>query len=1055
MIIDLSRGSEDTSSRAGPARSPGARRALLRVPLRLPGRWRPRAEVALLLTLAAFLLALEFQTSWLESRVFSTVSRQATYSLEPGAAKDFRHPHSGPYDVRLGHSLLSGFSAELQQAGFEIESQVRGSKVLNHLLDWGFFPIYREKAQAGLRITDRNGRDLYLKRYPEHVYPSFDAIPPLIVRSLLFIENREVLDTSHPYRNPAIEWDRFAKAAVDLGMSEVSPAHGLSGGSTLATQLEKIRHSPGGVTGSVHEKLRQLVSASLRAYQDGISTLEARRRIVRDYLNSVPLAAVPGYGEVLGLGDGLRAWFGADFSAVNRLMREPEEGASEELLNRKAEAYRQVLTLLLAIKKPTGFLVRDQEALAARVDRYLRLLSKEGVISGQLRDRALAYRLVFQRQVSAAREPDFAKTKATDSVRVELLQLLNRESVYDLDRLDLSVQSTLDAAAQRHVTEYLSRLNDPQFAAQAGLTGYRLLETGDPAEVIYSVTVYERGPKANLLCVQADNYNQPLNINEGTKLELGSTAKLRTLITYLEAVQELHTRFGSLSAEELDSVPVAAEDRLTRWAFDYLRAAEDRSLGAMLEAAMNRRYSANPGEGFFTGGGLHHFSNFDRDDNGRVITVRDAFRRSVNLVFIRLMRDLVNYHVYRLPGVSPDLITDIRHPKRRDYLVRFARREGRQYLTRFYQKYEGLMADEALRKMADGIRKTPKRLAVIYRSVRPEDGVDGFAAYLIGNLLDPNLPDSLIERLYEDYAPGKFDLADRAYLAGVHPLELWLLEYKRAHPDAQLGEIFRASEPYCQEAYRWLFGDRKKRAQNRAIRIILEVDSFDAIHESWARQGYPFSRLVPSLATAIGSSGDTPAALAELVGEIANGGVRYPSVRVSGLRFAESTPFETHWARRPADGERVFSPEVATLLQSELVGVVEQGTGRRAAGGLVLEDGTRLPVGGKTGTGDNRFQVHGPGGRMIESRAINRTATFVFLIGDRMFGTVTAFVPGESAAGYAFTSSLPVQVFKELRPVFAGLLSQKALPEAGEPGAHYRVARNLTPEPARALQPTL
>ncbi len=40
----------------------------------------------------------------------------------------------------------------------------------------------------------------------------------------------------------------------------------------------------------------------------------------------------------------------------------------------------------------------------------------------------------------------------------------------------------------------------------------------------------------NVLRVQTDNWNQPLNINQNTRLELGSTAKLRTLINYLEIV---------------------------------------------------------------------------------------------------------------------------------------------------------------------------------------------------------------------------------------------------------------------------------------------------------------------------------------------------------------------------------------------------------------------------------------------------------------------------------------------------------------------------------------
>ena len=63
-----------------------------------------------------------------------------------------------------------------------------------------------------------------------------------------------------------------------------------------------------------------MASASLRAYLDGEDTLPRRRQIVVDYLNTVPLSAKAGFGEVNGIGDGLWAWYGRDFGEVNRLL---------------------------------------------------------------------------------------------------------------------------------------------------------------------------------------------------------------------------------------------------------------------------------------------------------------------------------------------------------------------------------------------------------------------------------------------------------------------------------------------------------------------------------------------------------------------------------------------------------------------------------------------------------------------------------------------------------------------------------------------------------------
>jgi hypothetical protein len=100
-----------------------------------------------------------------------------------------------------------------------------------------------------------------------------------------------------------------------------------------------------------------------------------------------------------------------------------------------------------------------------------------------------------------------------------------------------------------------------------------------------------------------------------------------------------------------------------------------------------------------------------------------------------------------------------------------------------------------------------------------------------------------------------------------------------------------------------------------------------------------------------------------------------------------------------------------------LLSVVERGTARRLGTSLTVADGATLQFGGKTGTGDNRFDTFTRWGGVRSSRAVNRTATFVFYIGNNHFGTLTAFVPGRSAENFKFTSALPVQVLKGMAPI--------------------------------------
>jgi membrane peptidoglycan carboxypeptidase len=659
------------------------------------------------------------------------------------------------------------------------------------------------------------------------------------------------------------------------------------------------------------------------------------------------------------------------------------------------------------------------------VDAYLRLLAEAGILTPKLRDAALKAQSEFRNAAPPAGSWSFAERKGSDAIRVALLAMLGVDSTYELDQLDLAVESGFDKYVTDEVAQRLRRLASPSAAAAAGVTGHRLLNpANDVSSVFYSFSLYERSGGANYLRAQVDTFNGPLNVNEGTKLELGSTAKLRTLVTYLETVARLHANYAGLAPAELQSAPVDRQDRLTRWAIDFMAVAPDKTLPAMLESAMNRIYSASPDEAFFTGGGVHLFSNFEPKDNARVMTVREAFQRSVNLVFIRLMRDLAYHYRSPEPGLAPAVLADERHPLRRQYLERFADREGREFLARFYRKYRDLAPQQALDTL---LRETPAvayRLAAAYRFLEPDANPNALAEFLAARLPAGRPVFSQVDALYRDYAPGRFHLNDAGFLARVHPLELWTAAYLRKHPGAGFDEILRASERERQEAYAWLFKPGRKQGQDIRILSILEADAFQAIHRSWKRQGYPFATLVPSYATAIGSSGDTPAALAELAGIIVNGGVRYPASRFERLHFAQGTPFETVVARRAPPPERVLAPEVAAVLRQELLGVVERGTARRAYGAVALNDGTRIAVGGKTGTGDNRLDIFGVGGAILESRPMNRTATFVFTVGDRFFGTVVAYVPGPEAGAYQFTSALPLQVFRDLVPAFLPLVEE-------------------------------
>jgi membrane peptidoglycan carboxypeptidase len=969
----------------------------------------------------------EVTTSRYQARYLSDIAKQLRFKLNPGSSKAIRYPSYGPYDQRLGYTLIPNSIGLLEKAGFNISAQAASSPMMDKLAGYGLFPIYQEKTRAGLCIVDQTDKAIFSTIYPSRGYPDFKSIPPLILQTLLFIENRELLDDNNPTLNPAVEWDRFGFATLQMMANKLGITESVPGGSTLATQIEKYRHSANGYTNSGIDKIRQMASASLRAYLLGSDTREMRRQIVLAYLNSMPLSATPKSGEVHGLGDGLAAWFGADFNEVNTLLNPSAFKSQEGISPQQAIAFRQVLTTLLSQRRPSYLLGKGYADLQKLADSYLRLMANQGFITTALRDAALKVKDI--RPVTSVLSANaFIAGKKTQSIlRTRLAKTLGIRSNYELDRLDLTVKTTLDYNVQQAVSTALHGLSEPDNARAAGVLGFRMLDSNiDLAPIIYSLMLFEKSPTGNLLRIQTDSLDQPLDINEGIRLDLGSTSKLRTMVHYLELVTDIYQHYQGRPSEQLKQIvpTLHPRDYLSAWVLEKLRLTPGISLEDLLDEALDRKYSASPYEYFYTGGGLHHFNNFDKSENSQIKSVRHALRDSTNLVFIRLMRDVVYHHLYK-PGGIARWLDDPADPRRQKYLEHFADREGQAFLRRFYAKYKGKTPEEALQLLVEKVQPKVSRYAMLYRAIYPDHDENQFYLFLKSHIKGTDLVDEDIYGLYDKYSITNFDLQDQGYITKVHPLELWLVRFLTTNPKATMDSILANSYQQRQEVYRWLLKSKRKNSQQRRIMTLLEEEAFKEIHKAWQRVGYPFNRLTPSYGSSIGASGDRPAALAELMGVLQNDGVRLPLIRFSRLHFASNTPYETILDKRPESGQRIFPAEVARAARKALSGVVESGTASRLRSVYTDSNGIALSVGGKTGTGDHRKQVWGERGRLLESKFISRAATFVFFLGDRYFGIITAYVEGPNAGRYHFTSSLPVQILKYLKPTLSPLINKE------------------------------
>jgi len=998
-------------------------------------RWLWGAAVA-----AAVLVAVGYEvtTSGLEARLLSRYVAKLSYKLAPGPSDAIVFPQAGPFDDRRGYSRIEEFESRLEAYGFQVDRQTRLSPELVRLISSGLNPPYRESPVAGLLVRGKGGVPLFEGMRKQRRFESFEEIPPILVSSLLFMENRKLLHPSDPRANPAVEWGRLVKAGLLYIGNKIGLPVPLQGGSTLAIQLEKYRHSPDGRTNSIGEKLRQVVSASLEAYRDGADTRPSRRDIVLDYFNTAPLGGVSDYGEINGLGEGLYVWFGLDLAEVRKDL------ADAAATPQKARAYKHALALLVAVRAPTTYLAKSRDALEEKVDQYIRLLANAGVIDPDLAEAAAATPLVFLARGPVIPPPPFTEEKATNAIRTTLMRMLDLPSLYELDRLDLEVDSPIDQALQREVERLFRSLADPEFVKAKGLNQERLLLGADPTNVTYSLMLFESAPEGNLLRVHADNLDRPFDINDGVKMDFGSTAKLRTLAHYLEIVASLYDEISGLDTAELARQDTPGRDPITRWAVATLRQERGLDLDGFLQRALDRKYSASPYEAFFTGGGLHTFENFDKEDNGRILTVRQALISSTNLVFIRLMRDLVRYHRARLEYDADAVLKDSRDPARLRLLEEAADDEARTLLYKAYESYRGESSDRIITRLLGSRAESARHQAMLFFAWHPGASETELAGWLRDRVRKPTSPDEVL-RLAKAYGGPHLTLSDYGYLLSRHPLEVWCAGELAREPDARWNDLLERSAAARRLVSAWLFTTRNRGAQETRLRIRIEKDAFARMTPSWQRLGFPFERLVPTLATSIGNSSDRPAALAELMGIILNDGLKKPTLRLTQLHWGRGTPYETIMTPKPVQDERVMAPAVARAVRGVLAEVVERGTARRLAGAFSEPDGTPVIAGGKTGSGDNRFKTFNRHGGLTSSRAVNRTATFAFYLGDRYFGVLTAFVPGEAAEGYRFTSALPVSVLKLLAPAI-----KPRLRETPEPTLDLRWAKDRPPEAPKA-----
>ncbi len=1004
------------------------------------------------LTLIVAAAYIEVETSQYQRHYFEELAHDVDYTVVPvneGKELDLETIHQtavGPWNKRRGYTRARDIATSVTTSGYDLVGRAKPNEAYLDLEARGFNPPVEEKTQAGMQLLDTRQEPLRVRQTPARIWNSFDDVPTEIAETLAFVENRELLEPAHPSQNPVIEWDRVARAGGLYALEQLGADVDVPGGSTLATQLEKFRHSSDGTTDGVVDKYRQMMSASMRVYAEDADTRDDREAILLRYLNDVPLSSQAPHGPVFGLKDGLWAYFGIDQNTLERAFSTDAE------LALKGEVYAAALGLIISQRAPTTLLKKAPERLDELVRINLGELERHHIITPALAEATRAALPLTPLDASPTQsKPSITRRKAVDALEAHLASAVGVERLYELEHHDITAHTTLDQRAQRIAEDYLlESMYDTDFLREHGFyRGSSLLdEDQDPDAIEYSFTVYESTPQGNLLRVQVDTLDKPFNFNEQARLDLGSTAKLRTLITYLNLVEALYHEHKDKTRGELWNVDSERGDGLEVWVRRQLIYNRGITLEEILEHALEKRYSASPYRRYRTGGGMHTFHNYSKHSNGRRYSVQDGLAHSVNLVSINVMKDVVDHYRWILADSS--IIEDRDNPLRQVYLARWVRQDSEVFLDKFINKYKNLDKKDILPTVyKEEGNENLAALTITYRSITGETAPSQqFKDYIVATVpkdKHDELPqnDEAWQELFEEHDATKFDWNERGYVASTHPLELWVAHMRYTQPSLTREQLLAQSHTAVDEAYSWLYKNSDSRRAHDKIYMELEEDAFKVILSDWQKVGYPFETLVPSLGTALGSSGDRPEALATLMGIILNEGVWVEPRRFHSIDFAKDTPYELRFEAQAPERKRVLSPEVAAAARHAIERVVERGTARRASraymvpgpdGDLVRDRTVR--IGGKTGTGDHRQKSFDRWGNVIEETFVSRSATFSFLKDSRYFGVITIHVEGEQAGDYDFTSSMATEIFRQLFPTITETLD--TIPEQKlEQEAHH------------------
>ncbi len=966
------------------------------------------------------------------------VEKVAQLESKPGKpeAWDIPIPDS-PRWKRDGMTYYPQLFNVLNNAGFQVdrETHLVLTPQAKKLFDMGIIPFnhYQGKAFSGLKIIDRHSELTYQYKHPNQ-FKDFENISPFILKALLVWENDKLRhmvfneEQDDVELNYLIEGPRIIKSVSEYVQYKITGEGSYSGGSTLMTTLEKITNTPGGRTKSVNDKINQMIGAGLHLYGDNTESVDRGngkkagvQKALVDFLNTVPMAGGPKShsGELFGFGASYYAWFGYTIDELNQQLKSKNSVI-------RSQAYKNICSLIVSIRRPSE-LLRSPDVIDKQANLLLSRLNKKKLLNSALYVKSRAMKPAWNPQRNSRDKLDYALHRESSSARNQYTQFIRQAvakksgsaeakkiNLQTVDAMPVSIEMTTDAQLEKNIRSVLDEMYT-EFAQQSPFVQGRQkgllhsLSLDELKNIQYGVVVLEidENRQWKLLANTDTQSNVVYNPAKQGRFQWGSTAKLRVLVNYLMIIHD--------EALTLQSAIVELDDKEAKKLFNkyrkssvtikqllasYIKKYPDASMEQVLNWAMSRRISANPDSKFLTGESWHEFHNYQKSDDRKNPNLWQMTTQSINLSFVRLMRDVVDYYIDQSGFDKVAILTNKKNPTRNKILNEAIEKEEQDYLDGLNYFIERVQ-DSFLEELASGEKQiSNKEIITRSREIIKEMSLDDKQSYNKG------------QKKYQRLASW--------FKRITHYEKKWLLARVRLQHDVHSNLVKDDEKRIIKQTSQWL--KTNQFWMKNTLYTHMERKAFSqGVTPAWKKLGYPFN-VSPSYAVVLGSSGDTPMSLVELAGTLLNNGVHEKNISaIERIILAPDSEFETPF-KIEHQYERIIPKTVSIVARKAMAGVLQKGTAIFASRHPLME--YVESVGAKTGTGDNRHN----------KIAVNRSAAVLSIFdtgeGKSKYAIcITMSVVKGNIERYTFTSKVPVRILSRIADHLSPIIANKSTQE--------------------------